>query len=185
MSVRIYGNRIIQTPPGVETRPTASKVREAVFNIWRARVPGARWLDLCTGSGAMGAEALARGAAEVQGIDLNGQACRVTHANWQKIARSGQTFSVLKGDVHHRLRQLKTVFDLIYFDPPYQAGLYVPILRKISTLKLLECNGCAAAEHDRNIVLPDSIASLIAVKRSHYGHTSLTFYQHQTLTPAT
>ncbi|HEY9736425.1 MAG TPA: RsmD family RNA methyltransferase, partial [Trichocoleus sp.] len=67
MSLRIYGNRTIKTLPGEATRPTASRVREALFNIWQGRVDGCRWLDVCAGSGAMGAEALCRGAAEVVG----------------------------------------------------------------------------------------------------------------------
>ena len=75
MAVRIYGNREIKTLPGEETRPTSARVREALFNIWQGRILGCRWLDLCAGSGAMGAEALCRGAAEVVGIEKSGAAC--------------------------------------------------------------------------------------------------------------
>ena len=124
MAIRIYGKRLIQTPTGLETRPTSAKVREAVFNIWQARISGARWLDLCTGSGSMGAEALARGAAEVVGIERNAQACRIIQDNWQRVAQAPQKFSVLRGDIRSRLKLLQPSFDLIYFDPPYQAKLY-------------------------------------------------------------
>ena len=55
MSIRIYGNRLIKTLPGDATRPTPAKVREALFNSWQGRISGSRWLDLCAGSGAMGA----------------------------------------------------------------------------------------------------------------------------------
>ncbi len=61
MSLRIYGNRQLKTLMGQATRPTPSLVREALFNIWQGTIVGCRWLDLCTGSGAMGAEALCRG----------------------------------------------------------------------------------------------------------------------------
>ncbi|MER3475705.1 MAG: 16S rRNA (guanine(966)-N(2))-methyltransferase RsmD, partial [Leptolyngbya sp. ERB_1_2] len=69
MSLRIYGNRSLKTLPGQETRPTLARVREAVFNIWQGSIEQCRWLDLCTGSGSMGAEALCRGASIVIGIE--------------------------------------------------------------------------------------------------------------------
>ena len=74
MAIRIYGNRPIKTLPGQATRPTPAKVREALFNSWQGRVNGSRWLDLCAGSGAMGAEALCRGASLVVGIEQAGAA---------------------------------------------------------------------------------------------------------------
>lgn len=176
MAIRIYGKRLIQTPPGLATRPTSARVREAVFNIWHDRIQGARWLDLCSGSGSMGAEALARSAREVVGIERDGTACRVIRDNWQAIAREGQVFSVIRGDVRRRLKVLKPVFDLIYFDPPYQAQLYDAVLSQLMQLELLAKHGSIAAEHHRELSLPESIGDLIAVKRSHYGQTSLTFY---------
>ncbi|MEM9137590.1 MAG: 16S rRNA (guanine(966)-N(2))-methyltransferase RsmD [Cyanobacteria bacterium P01_F01_bin.42] len=179
MAIRIYGKRLIETPPGLATRPTAAKVREAVFNIWQGQIPEARWLDLCTGSGSMGAEALARGAAEVVGIELNTRACRVIHDNWRRVSRAPQKFSVLRGRVQTRLKGLQPAFDLIYFDPPYQAGLYGPVLEQINRLELLSPQGAIAAEHGREQILPDAVADLVATKRSHYGQTSLTFYQRQ------
>ena len=70
MSIRIKGDRPIKTPTGLSTRPTPSKVRAAVFNILQSQIKNANWLDICAGSGAMGAEALARGANQVIGIGL-------------------------------------------------------------------------------------------------------------------
>jgi 16S rRNA (guanine966-N2)-methyltransferase len=100
--LRIYGNRALKTLPGEATRPTSARVREALFNIWQGRIVDCRWLDLCTGSGAMGAEALCRGAAEVVGIERSAEAYTVTRENWQEggparsnhqpvSRRSGQT----------------------------------------------------------------------------------------------
>src|SRR5512147_649239 len=118
--LRIYGNRALKTLPGEATRPTSARVREALFNIWQGRVAGCRWLDLCAGSGAMGAEALCRGAAEVVGIEQSGDAYAVVRENWQRVAQPNQTIRLFKGDVVKQLSRLKhQPFDLIYFDPPY------------------------------------------------------------------
>ncbi|MEO1509975.1 MAG: RsmD family RNA methyltransferase, partial [Cyanobacteria bacterium J06633_23] len=95
MSIRIYGNRAIKTLPGQATRPTPAKVREALFNIWQGRLQGCRWLDLCAGSGAMGAEALCRGASNVVGIEKSRSACRIIQTNWQTVAKPEQTFQVI------------------------------------------------------------------------------------------
>lgn len=177
MSIRIYGKRLIQTLPGLSTRPTSARVREAVFNIWQSYIDGARWLDLCTGSGAMGAEALARGASHVVGIETNAQACRVIEDNWKKVATQDQSFLVIKGDVCQRLKALTSTFNLVYFDPPYQAQLYERVLTQLVELKLLEADGAIAAEHDRSQTLPDSISEFSMVKRRDYGQTSVSFYQ--------
>ncbi|MEL6903429.1 MAG: 16S rRNA (guanine(966)-N(2))-methyltransferase RsmD, partial [Cyanobacteria bacterium J06606_4] len=176
MAVRIYGNREIKTLPGEATRPTSARVREALFNIWQGRVRGARWLDLCAGSGAMGAEALCRGAAEVVGIEKSGAACRIVKENWQKVAKPDQRFRVVKGDV---VRQLKAVcspshqdtqaddisalhgFDLVYFDPPYAGGLYGPVLSQLGDC--LTFTGEVAVEygggHWQPEALPESAIS--------------------------
>ena len=103
MSLRIYGNRQLKTLPGQETRPTLAVVRQAVFNIWQGRIADCRWLDLCAGSGAMGAEALCRGAAIVVGIERSPRACGVIQQNWQQVAQATQKFQVMRRDV----RQLK------------------------------------------------------------------------------
>ncbi len=194
MSVRIYGNRSIKTLPGQETRPTASRVREALFNIWQGDIVGCHWLDLCAGSGAMGAEALCRGAEIVVGIDRSSRACGVIQQNWQQVAKSHQTFRVLRGDVLRLLPQLNgQIFDRIYFDPPYASGLYEPVLRAIAQQQLLTSDGVLVAEHSTSEPLPETIAlelpselpsesqpetaMLVCDRQKRYGQTALTFYQ--------
>src|SRR5579883_2860681 len=138
MSLRIYGNRQLKTLPGQETRPTLAMVREALFNIWQGTIADGRWLDLCAGSGAMGAEALCRGAVTVVGIEQSARACTVIRQNWQQVATDGQTFQVLRGDVRQRIKTLTgQQFDRIYFDPPYASDLYDPVLAAIAALNLL------------------------------------------------
>jgi 16S rRNA (guanine966-N2)-methyltransferase len=180
MSLRIYGNRQLKTLPGQETRPTAARVREALFNIWQGSIAECRWLDLCTGTGAMGAEALCRGAALVIGIEQSGRACQVIQQNWQQIAQPNQLFQVVRGNVLQRLPdlapQLNHPFDRIYFDPPYASELYQPVLETIARCHLLDPTGELAVEHSPDRPLPESIESLECCRQKSYGNTALTFY---------
>ena len=151
MAIRIYGNRAIATLPGEQTRPTPARVREALFNIWQGRVAGARWLDICAGSGAMGAEALCRGADSAVGIEKLGRACQLVEANWNKVRRSEQEVRVRPGDAVRGLAELEgDRFDAIYFDPPYASGLYRPVLAAIARFELLADDGEIAVEHARD-----------------------------------
>ncbi|CAN1210519.1 16S rRNA (guanine(966)-N(2))-methyltransferase RsmD [Tumidithrix helvetica PCC 7403] len=177
MTIKVHGDRSLKTLRGLATRPTPSKVREAIFNIWQGKVAGANWLDLCAGSGAMGAEALLRGAACVIGVELSGAACRVIQQNWQAIAQPDQIHKIYKGDAVKILPKLKSYqFDLVYFDPPYQSDLYEPLLGSISGL--LSAEAIVAAEHNRTRSLPDQIGGLCVSDRRSYGQTAITFYQH-------
>ncbi|WP_267383490.1 16S rRNA (guanine(966)-N(2))-methyltransferase RsmD [Cyanobacterium sp. uoEpiScrs1] len=175
--MRIYGNRSLTTLPGKLTRPTSSKVREALFNIWQDSIIECHWLDLCAGNGSMGAEALCRGAKEVIGIEIYGKACSLIRQNWQKCAVKNQEFKVIKGDV---LKVLKTLegrqFNHIYFDPPYASKLYQPVLEKIVTYKLLRKDGEIAVEHNPKLWQAIEINGLKIRQKKIYGNNAITFY---------
>ncbi len=178
--MRIYGNREIKTLSGKDTRPTTSKVREAVFNIWQDRVINCTWLDLCAGNGSMGAEALCRGASQVIGIEKNPRACQLIRENWQKVANSNQKFKILKGDVLLRLKALnEKQFDLIYFDPPYESNLYKPILNLITEYNLLKNTGQMAIEYNPKKPPLINLCQLQLVQTKIYGHTGVNFYNRQ------
>jgi 16S rRNA (guanine(966)-N(2))-methyltransferase RsmD len=175
--MRIYGNRQLKTLPGRLTRPTAARVREALFNIWQGAIAGCRWLDLCAGNGSMGAEALCRGAKEVVGIEQSGRACAMIKQNWQQVAAPGQTFQVIRGDVVSQLNKLnRQSFDRIYFDPPYASNLYHPVLEAIAADHLLATDGEIAVEHDPKIWQALPIPGLEICREKTYGKTVLTFY---------
>ena len=177
MSIRIYGNRPLKTLAGLDTRPTASRVRAALFNIWQGSVVGCDWLDLCAGVGTMGAEALARGAATVTGIEMSPKACAVIRQNWGAIAQDHQQFHLYRGDL---LRQLKRIrqreFGRIYFDPPYGAGLYQRALTYISDHKILAPTGELATEYDPKQWSPVVVGNLEPIRHKVYGNTAIAFY---------
>lgn len=176
MSLRIYGNRALQTLPGLQARPTAARVREALFNILQGRIEGSRWLDLCAGVGTIGAEALCRGARSVVGIERSSQACRVITSNWSKVAESDR-FQVIRGDAQGILSRAPRMerFDFIYFDPPYRSDLYQALLPWLSDW--LASEGIAIVEQDRDLDLPAEIAGLIQTDERRYGKTQLSFYK--------
>jgi 16S rRNA (guanine(966)-N(2))-methyltransferase RsmD len=183
MSLRVYGDRAIETLPGLATRPTPSRVREAMFNIWQGRIEHCRWLDLCTGSGAMAAEALLRGADAVVGIEQSGVACKLIKRNLEKIVKPTQLFSIYRGDARKVISKLASQssvkFDLVYFDPPYHSDLYEPVITAIPSL--LATNATVAVEHDSSRYLDDEIGNLVKRDRRKYGQTAITFYELNTI----
>ncbi|KYC43400.1 16S rRNA (guanine(966)-N(2))-methyltransferase RsmD [Scytonema hofmannii PCC 7110] len=181
MSLRIYGNRPLKTLPGRETRPTSARVREAVFNIWQGTIDGCRWLDLCAGTGSMGAEALCRGASLVAGIEKSSRAYAIIQENWQHLANAEQKFQVLRGDILQMLPKLSgQQFDRIYFDPPYASGLYQPVLEVLAYHHLLDTDGEIALEHSPQDWTPPIISSWEICREKVYGNTALTFYRVKT-----
>ena len=176
MNLRIYGKRQLKTLPGIATRPTLAKVREAVFNIWQNNIYGCRWLDICAGTGSMGAEALSRGASRAIAIEQYGPACGVICHNWQLVASSSQEFKVLPGDVLKRLKGLVgQQFDLIYFDPPYISDLYQPVLEAIAQYQLLATTSELAVEHSPERWPVKLVPTLEVCRQKVYGNTALTF----------
>jgi len=176
--MRIYGNRQLKTLSGQSTRPTAARVREAVFNIWQGSITGCRWLDLCAGTGSMGAEALCRGASLVVGIEKWAKACAIIQENWDQVAQPEQEFQVVQGDVVGRLKTLAgQQFDRIYFDPPYASNLYQPVIDAIAHYQLLDEGGELAVEHSPNNLTLSLIPTLEICRQKVYGNTALTFYR--------
>ncbi|MBW4645118.1 MAG: 16S rRNA (guanine(966)-N(2))-methyltransferase RsmD [Goleter apudmare HA4340-LM2] len=178
MTLRIYGNRQLKTLPGKDTRPTSARVREAVFNIWQGKIAGCRWLDLCAGTGSMGAEALCRGASLVVGIEQSSRAIVIIQQNWQMVVDAEQEFRVLRGNVLGQLKNLSgKQFDRIYFDPPYASGLYQPVLEAIAHYNLLDAEGEIALEHSSQDWTPPEIANWEICRHKAYGNTTITFYR--------
>jgi 16S rRNA (guanine966-N2)-methyltransferase len=115
-----YGGRRLQAPPGDATRPTSDRVREALFSILGDRVAGARVLDLFAGSGALGLEALSRGAASATFVDAAPAALKSLRANLATLDAEG---TVIRADALRWLRGASAAprqYDVVFLDPPYR-----------------------------------------------------------------
>ena len=150
MSLRLSGGRRLQSPSGQTARPTPARVRLALMNILAAELPGCRWLDLCSGSGAMACEALQRGAAAVVAVEQDRRHAAVARANLEAV-RSGlgreASVTVHCTEVGRWLRQGgQGAFNLIYADPPYAAGLYPLICDEVATGGWLQSDGLLVLE---------------------------------------
>jgi 16S rRNA (guanine(966)-N(2))-methyltransferase RsmD len=168
-----YGGRSLQAPPGTDTRPTADRVREALFSILGARVELARVLDLFAGSGALGIEALSRGAAHATFVDDAGAAIRAVEANLKTVRTAAE---VRRTDALRFLgaaRDRGAQYDLVFLDPPYrQAERLAPALSE-ALPAVLAPGAVAVAESDRRAPL-DLTLPLHDERR--YGDTLIRFY---------
>ena len=123
----IARGRKLKEPEGMDIRPTADQVKEAVFNIIQGDVEGRACLDLFSGTGQMGIEALSRGAESCVFVDADRAAVKLTKLNLEKTGLPGQVF---QADAL-RFLESREKYDLIFIDPPYRAGLYDQVLQCI------------------------------------------------------
>ncbi|HZV78547.1 MAG TPA: 16S rRNA (guanine(966)-N(2))-methyltransferase RsmD [Candidatus Binatus sp.] len=164
---------VISAPKGAKTRPTGAKVREAMFAILAQRVEGARVLDLFAGSGALGLEAISRGAASVVFVDDDANAVMTIRRNAVRLVPDGDNWRIMPTTAMRALRALRGTFDIVLVDPPYDRGAFDE-LRLMMQKSLLNSDGIAVIEHASN-AKPPLPESLEVVKRAKYGDTSLTF----------
>jgi 16S rRNA (guanine966-N2)-methyltransferase len=174
VTLKISGSTI-KTQRGLATRPTPSKVRAAIFNIWQWKIGRSHWLDICCGSGAMSAEALVRGASAVVAVEISPNACKLIRRNLEKVCKSDQIFSIHCGDAVKVIPKLSlNTFDLIYFDPPYQSNLYELVLGAIAPV--MKLGAVIAVEHSCDRDLSVTYANLQASDRRKYGQTAVSFF---------
>ena len=167
-------------PHGMLTRPTADRVKEALFNIIQShcRLAGLGILDICAGSGALGIEALSRGAASCCFVEKNREAIRCLKRNLSATHMTERA-CILEMDIFKALTVLKTrgdSFAVVFFDPPYSSDLYAVVAEKLSSAELLAPGGLFVAEASARNALPESIGCLVKNDRRVYGDTALEFY---------
>jgi 16S rRNA (guanine966-N2)-methyltransferase len=177
------GGRRLKAPPGRVTRPTAERVREALFSML-GEVSGARVLDLFAGSGALGIEALSRGAARAVFVERDGVAASVLAENLATLGIGSQDAELRRSDVASALRSAragKETYDLVFIDPPYgQAQEWAPELGALLPA-LLESGARVVLESDRRepLELPLTGTGELGVERQRrYGDTSITIHRH-------
>jgi 16S rRNA (guanine(966)-N(2))-methyltransferase RsmD len=164
-----------------DIRPTGGKVRQALFNILGEAVEGARVIDGFAGSGALGLEALSRGAAHVAFIESSTEGILAIRDNLARLEEHlpREAWRVLHLDIERGLRELAKTeppFDLVLLDPPYRSDEGKKALNTVVECAMLAPAGLVAIEHDQRTVLPASIGPLHQRKRHRYGDTVLSFY---------
>lgn len=160
-------------------RPTSDRLRETLFNILSNRVQESRFLDLCAGSGAVGIEALSRGARHLVLIEQSRRACAVIEANLRELSISCEATLICR-DALVALKQLAAEsepFDLIFFDPPYASGLYGTVMDQLAKTTLLSDEGIVIVEYRAKTPPPDECGRLTKFRELKQGESALAFYQ--------
>lgn len=168
--------RKLQTLEGLDVRPTTDKVKEAIFSAVQFDLYGANVLDLFSGSGQMGIEALSRGAKNAVFVDVSQKSLNVTRSNIASIGLENRTMCY-KSDSRDFLKTDRNLYDIVFLDPPYGKGILEEILPVLS--KRMTNEGKIVCEHEKELVLPDRIECLTIKKRYHYGKISVTIYINQ------
>ena len=160
------------------TRPTAAKVREAVFNILGPAVVGVRVLDLFAGTGALGIEAMSRGATAAVFVEDHPEAVKALRRNLAELGLPGQT-RVWPLPVAAALKKLAAQgerFGLAFLDPPYGGGTAMAALHALAELNLLSAGASIVVEHSRRDTLPEESGRLKRTEVRRYGDTQVAFY---------
>ncbi len=175
ISGRARGARL-NTPTGMETRPTADRVKEAMFSIIQFDIPGARVLDLFGGTGQLGIEAISRGAKSAVFVDQSPQACNLIRDNL-RLAKMEKEGSVIRSDYQSFLKNTKDKFDIILLDPPYAEVFLENALKLITEIDILQSNGIIVAEYPFGKTVPLDFSGIIRSKDYKYGNTALSIYR--------
>ncbi|HSU32418.1 MAG TPA: 16S rRNA (guanine(966)-N(2))-methyltransferase RsmD [Bryobacteraceae bacterium] len=166
-----YRSRKLKSVPGMTVRPTPDRLREAIFSILAPRIEGATFLDAYAGSGAVGIEALSRGAKHVVLIERSGQALEVIRENLATLKAGGEV-TVVRGSAITVLR--KHPADIAFIDPPYER-----VKEYSDSLSILAEMGCplAIAQHPSRLVLDEKYGRLEKRRVLKQGDNSLSFYE--------
>ena len=177
-----FRGRRLKSPPTAQTRPTSDRLRETLFNILAPRIDGARFLDLCAGTGAVGIEALSRGAAHVTFVDQSRKMCGLIDANVDSLNVDTDDREVVVATAFDYLRRLiknnGPAFDIVFFDPPYESD-YDEILELIGgrTPRLVSADGIVVVEHHKKNALPSEFDTLKRYRELKQGDSALSFYR--------
>ncbi len=180
-----YRGRTLKSPLSLETRPTSDRLRETLFNVLQSRIEAARVLDLCAGTGALGIEALSRGAEFVTFVDKSRKMCALVEANLDLCEVPEDKTLVVLADAADFLRRTKrankrAMWDVVFYDPPYTSD-YLHVFNEfadaqMSDTPLLANDGVLIVEHHHKKSLPDALNLLRRWRVLKQGDSSLSFY---------
>jgi 16S rRNA (guanine(966)-N(2))-methyltransferase RsmD len=181
----IYKGRRLKTLEGMQVRPTSDRLRETLFNILAPQIEGARFADICAGSGAIGIEALSHGAEHVTFVEASLKAARVISENLKHCGIE-EGYKVINRDAIRAAKYFASEnirFDVIYFDPPYDSDIYSPVMWQIANNNLLAEDGVVIVEHRRQTLLLPNYDRLRPYRQVAQGESLLTFFGVEPVTP--
>ena len=164
----------LETLEGLDTRPTAERVKEGLFSAISFEIEGQRVLDLFAGSGQMGIEALSRGARSCVFVDRNRGAVEVVRRNLQATKLQAGAEIVCRDSMEY-LTHTAQQFDLVFLDPPYASDLLVPCLEKLSGK--VAAGGTVVCESDRQTELPETAGAFSLYRSYQYGRVTVRLYR--------
>jgi 16S rRNA (guanine(966)-N(2))-methyltransferase RsmD len=176
-----FRGRRLKSPPSAQTRPTSDRLRETLFNILAPRIEGARLLDLCAGTGAVGIEALSRGASHVTFVDQSRKMCGLIGANLDSLEVAPDDREVVVATAFDYLRRLVKndgpAFDIVFLDPPY-ASDYDGLLNYggEQASQILNAGGIVIVEHHKKKVLQTQFSALKRYRELKQGDSVISFY---------
>jgi 16S rRNA (guanine966-N2)-methyltransferase len=173
-----FGGRHLATPPpqSTTTRPMLDRVKEALFDILARRVESSRILDLCSGTGSLGLEALSRGARHVTFVEGDPRNIKLIHENIAKLGVATKT-TVLRGDLPASLSRVRGPFEMVLFDPPYRSDLVERVMPRLIGKSFLVPNAVVMVHRDRRSP-PLKLAKYIIDRRHRIGDSELWFLRH-------
>lgn len=177
-----YRGRVLKSPPDNKTRPTSDRLRETLFNILAPRIDSeSRILDLCAGTGAIGIEALSRGAGYATFVDKSRKMCGIIEENLDLLKIPEDQTEVFNSEADDFLRRNEEkIWNIIFFDPPYESN-YFDVLQYFSGEKtpFLSDGGILIVEHATKALMPDEIGTLRRWRVLKQGDSSLSFYENK------
>jgi len=166
-------------PKGIRLRPTSGLVREALFNILSTAVEGARILDLYAGTGALGIEALSRGAEQVVFVEPNPASLHILRANLERchMSSTAEVHACSVEEFLKRAGQWNIAFDIIFADPPYRLDSVSMLLPSLERSVIIGPETIVILEHPTKHSIPERIGHLSLLRHYRYGDTSLSTFQ--------
>ncbi len=175
----------LKAPEGLSTRPTTDRVKENIFNLIQFDVPSSKVLDLFAGSGAMGIEALSRGADKLISVDNSSMAIKVINENLLKSNLADKA-QVLQLDMEIALNRISTgnnadKFNLIFADPPYSKQLCDKVLKLLIEYELLDEDAIIVLEHSKDDIISFDEDEFYLERQKIYGNIAVSIYRRETL----
>jgi 16S rRNA (guanine(966)-N(2))-methyltransferase RsmD len=166
----------LKTPDGMQTRPTADRVKEALFSIINFDVPGAKVLDLFGGTGQLGIEALSRGAESAVFVDAREDSCKLIRENLRRT-KLEKNAKVIRTDYMDYLKRCREQYNIIFLDPPYAEVFLENAIKRITEIDILQTDGIIVAERPLGKDLPWEFEGYTRSKDYKYGKVLLTIYR--------